>query len=111
MAPGRPRDQDRCHRDAGEDGRPPAAGLAGTGARLGAGPGTIQPALQCGEMIYVSGQVSADASGTVLDPDALVPSDSHRHGEDPDPAGRLRPLAGRVVKVNAFFKSGGTRRS
>src|SRR5204862_344822 len=33
----------------------------------------FSPALRCGDMIYVSGQVSTDAAGTVLDPGALVP--------------------------------------
>ena len=59
-------------------------------------------------MIYVSGQVSTDPGGTVIDPDGLVPQ-THTV------MGRIRELlAGfglsmdEVVKVNAFFKSGGT---
>ena len=66
------------------------------------------PALRCGNMIYVSGQVSTDADGTVRDPGALVPQ-THTVM-----AAVRTLLAGfglsmdEVVKVNAFFKSGGT---
>jgi len=68
----------------------------------------FSPALRCGDMIYVSGQVSTDAEGTVRDPDALVPQ-THT-----TMAAIRTLLAGfglsmdDVVKVNAFFKSGGT---
>jgi enamine deaminase RidA (YjgF/YER057c/UK114 family) len=93
----------------GEDGRRlPRRSLPGEGHASALVPAPFSPALQCGEMIYVSGQVSADASGTVLDPDALVPQ---THAV----MGKIRTLlAGfglsldEVVKVNAFFKSGGT---
>jgi enamine deaminase RidA (YjgF/YER057c/UK114 family) len=93
----------------GEDGRP---------LRRQRGAGTphpsplvtepFSPALRCGDMIYVSGQVSTDANGAVIDPGGLVPQ-THTAME------RIRELlAGfdlsmdQVVKVNAFFKSGGT---
>jgi len=71
-------------------------------------PAPFSLALQCGEMIYVSGQVSTDATGTVLDADALV-AQTHTV------MGKIRTLLAEfglsmdeVVKVNAFFKSGGT---
>ena len=70
----------------GEDGRPlPRRGLPGEGRSSALVPAPFSPALQCGEMIYVSGQVSADASGTVLDPDALV----WRRDRDRNPGGAL----------------------
>jgi enamine deaminase RidA (YjgF/YER057c/UK114 family) len=93
----------------GEDGRPlPRRGLPGEGRSSALVPAPFSPALQCGEMIYLSGQVSTDTSGTVLDPDGLV-SQTHTV------MGKVRSLLtefglsmDEVVKVNAFFKSGGT---
>lgn len=93
----------------GGDGRRlPRRSLTGEEHASALVPAPFSPALQCGEMIYVSGQVSADARGTVLDADALVPQ---THAV----MARIRSLlAGfglsmdEVVKVNAFFKSGGT---
>ena len=93
----------------GEDGRPlrrqRAAGEPHVSSLV---PEPFSPALRCGDMIYVSGQVSTDPGGTVIDPDGLVPQ-THTV------MGRIRELlAGfglsmdEVVKVNAFFKSGGT---
>ena len=93
----------------GEDGRSlrreriPAAGGASELV-----PEPFSQALRCGGMIYVSGQVSTDDRGAAVDPDALVPQ-THRV------MGRVRTLLAGfglsmddVVKVNAFFKSGGT---
>jgi len=96
----------------GEDGRPlPRRGLPGEGRSSALVPAPFSPALQCGEMIYLSGQVSTDTSGTVLDPDGLV-SQTHTV------MGKVRSLLtefglsmDEVVKVNAFFKSAGRRRS
>lgn len=71
-------------------------------------PEPFSAALRCGDLVYVSGQVSADARGAVLDPGALVPQ-THTV------MSRIRTLLAGfglsmddVVKVNAFFKSGGT---
>jgi enamine deaminase RidA (YjgF/YER057c/UK114 family) len=93
----------------GEDGRPFRQQRApGEPQASPLVPEPFSPALRCGDMIYVSGQVSTDARGTVIDPDGLVPQ-THTV------MGRIRGLlAGfglsmdEVVKVNAFFKSGGT---
>src|SRR5262249_21770660 len=52
----------------GEEGRaPPRRSVAGDGHVSSRLPPPFSSALQCGEMIYVSGQVSMDANGTVLD--------------------------------------------
>jgi enamine deaminase RidA (YjgF/YER057c/UK114 family) len=92
----------------GEDGRRLARRTPGAGNGSALVPSPFSAALQCGNMIYVSGQVSADASGTVLDPGALVPQ-THTV------MAKIRTLLAGfglsmddVVKVNAFFKSGGT---
>jgi enamine deaminase RidA (YjgF/YER057c/UK114 family) len=93
----------------GEDGRPlrrqRAAGEPRPSPLV---PEPFSPALRCGDMIYVSGQVSTDPGGTVIDPDGLVPQ-THTV------MGRIRELLAGfglsmddIVKVNAFFKSGGT---
>ena len=93
----------------GEDGRAlPRRSVSGDGQISSLLPPPFSPALQCGEMIYVSGQVSMDASGTVIDPDGLVPQ---THAV----MGKIRILlAGfglsmdEVVKVNTYYKTGGT---
>src|SRR5262249_8748209 len=93
----------------GEDGRAlPRRNVSGDGQISSLLPPPFSPALQCGEMIYVSGQVSMDASGTVIDPDGLVPQ-THTV------MGKIRTLlAGfglsmdEVVKVNTYYKTGGT---
>ena len=71
-------------------------------------PEPFSAALGVGDMVYVSGQVSMDPAGVVADPGALVPQ-THTV------MGRVRELLAGfglsmddVVKVNAFFKSGGT---
>jgi enamine deaminase RidA (YjgF/YER057c/UK114 family) len=93
----------------GEDGRrlarrrPPEEG---SGSALV--PAPFSSALQCGDMIYVSGQVSADASGTVLDPGALVPQTHTAMGKIRTLLAGFGLSLDEVVKVNAFFKSGGT---
>ena len=71
-------------------------------------PAPFSPALQCGEMIYVSGQVSADAMGTVLGPDALVPQTHTVMAKIRSLLSGFGLSLDEVVKVNAFFKSGGT---
>jgi enamine deaminase RidA (YjgF/YER057c/UK114 family) len=71
-------------------------------------PAPFSPALQCGEMIYVSGQVSTDARGTVLDPDALVPQTHAVMAKVRSLLAEFGLSMDEVVKVNAFFKSGGT---
>ena len=71
-------------------------------------PAPFSPALQCGEMIYVSGQVSTDATGTVLDADALVPQTHTVMGKIRTLLAEFGLSMDEVVKVNAFFKSGGT---
>jgi enamine deaminase RidA (YjgF/YER057c/UK114 family) len=93
----------------GEDGRAlPRRSVSGDGQISSLLPPPFSPALLCGEMIYVSGQVSMDASGTVIDPDGLVPQ---THAV----MGKIRTLlAGfglsmdEVVKVNTYYKTGGT---
>jgi enamine deaminase RidA (YjgF/YER057c/UK114 family) len=93
----------------GEDGRAlPRRSVSGDGPISSLLPPPFSPALQCGEMFYVSGQVSMDASGTVIDPDGLVPQ---THAV----MGKIRILlAGyglsmdEVVKVNTYYKTGGT---
>jgi enamine deaminase RidA (YjgF/YER057c/UK114 family) len=59
-------------------------------------------------MIYVSGQVSTDARGTVLDPDALVPQTHAVMAKVRSLLAEFGLSMDEVVKVNAFFKSGGT---
>jgi enamine deaminase RidA (YjgF/YER057c/UK114 family) len=71
-------------------------------------PAPFSLALQCGEMIYVSGQVSTDATGTVLDADALVPQTHTVMGKIRTLLAEFGLSMDEVVKVNAFFKSGGT---
>lgn len=71
-------------------------------------PAPFSLALQCGEMIYVSGQVSTDATGTVLDADALVPQTHTVMGQIRTLLAEFGLSMDEVVKVNAFFKSGGT---
>ena len=84
----------------GEDGRPLARrSLSGEG---------YASALQCGEMIYVSGQVSTDARGTVRDPGALVPQTHAVMGKVRTLLAEFGLSMDEVVKVNAFFKSEGT---
>ena len=71
-------------------------------------PAPFSAALQCGEMIYVSGQVSTDPRGTVLDPDALVPQTHTVMAKVRTLLAEFGLSMDEVVKVNAFFKSGGT---
>ena len=93
----------------GEDRRAlPRRSVSGDGQISSLLPPPFSPALQCGEMIYVSGQVSMDASGTVIDPDGLEPQ-THTV------MGKIRALLGgfglsmdEVVKVNTYYKTGGT---
>jgi len=93
----------------GEDGRPLARRrVSGEGNASALVPAPFSPALQCGEMIYVSGQVSTDARGTVLDPDALVPQTHTVMGKVRTMLAEFGLSMDEVVKVNAFFKSGGT---
>jgi len=92
----------------GEDGRPLARrSVSGEGNASALVPAPFSPALQCGEMIYVSGQVSTDARGTVLDPDALVPQTHTVMGKVRTLLAEFGLSMDEVVKVNAFFKSGG----
>jgi len=93
----------------GEDGRPLARrSLSGAGDTSTLVPAPFSPALQCGDMIYVSGQVSSDAKGTVLDPDALVPQTHTVMGKVRTLLAEYGLSMDEVIKVNAFFKSGGT---
>jgi enamine deaminase RidA (YjgF/YER057c/UK114 family) len=93
----------------GEDGRPlPRRGLPGEGRSSALVPAPFSPALQCGEMIYLSGQVSTDTSGTVLDPDGLVSQTYTVMGKVRSLLTEFGLSMDEVVKVNAFFKSGGT---
>jgi enamine deaminase RidA (YjgF/YER057c/UK114 family) len=93
----------------GEDGRPLARrSLSGAGYTSTLVPAPFSPALQCGDMIYVSGQVSTDAKGAVLDPDALVPQTHTVMGKVRTLLAEYGLSMDEVVKVNAFFKSGGT---
>jgi len=92
----------------GEDGGPLARrSVSGEGNASALVPAPFSPALQCGEMIYVSGQVSTDARGTVLDPDALVPQTHTVMGKVRTLLAEFGLSMDEVVKVNAFFKSGG----
>jgi enamine deaminase RidA (YjgF/YER057c/UK114 family) len=93
----------------GEDGRPLARrSLSGAERASVLVPAPFSPALQCGDMIYVSGQVSTDAKGAVLDPDALVPQTHTVMGKIRTLLAEYGLSMDEVVKVNAFFKSGGT---
>ena len=93
----------------GEDGRPLARrSLSGAGDTSTLVPAPFSPALQCGDMIYVSGQVSSDAKGTVLDSDALVPQTHTVMGKVRTLLAEYGLSMDEVIKVNAFFKSGGT---
>jgi enamine deaminase RidA (YjgF/YER057c/UK114 family) len=93
----------------GEAGRRlPRRSLSGEGRASALVPAPFSPALQCGDMIYVSGQVSMDARGTVLDPDALVPQTHTVMGKVRTLLAEFGLSMDEVVKVNAFFKSGGT---
>jgi enamine deaminase RidA (YjgF/YER057c/UK114 family) len=93
----------------GEDGRPLARrSLSGEGYVSALVPAPFSPALQCGPMIFVSGQVSTDARGTVLDPGALVPQTHTVMGKVRTLLAEFGLSMNEVVKVNAFFKSGGT---
>ncbi len=93
----------------GEDGRDLARrSLPKEGRPSALVPAPFSPALQCGDMIYVSGQVSTDAGGAVLDPDALVPQTHTVMGKVRSLLAEFGLSMDEVVKVNAFFKSGGT---
>ena len=93
----------------GEDGRRLARRGFPREAHVSAlAPAPFSLALQCGEMIYVSGQVSTDATGTVLDADALVPQTHTVMGKIRTLLAEFGLSMDEVVKVNAFFKSGGT---
>ena len=59
-------------------------------------------------MIYLSGQVSTDAGGTVLDTDALEPQTHNVMAKVRRRLAEFGLTMVEVVKVNAFFKSGGT---
>ena len=93
----------------GEDGRSlRRERIPATGGASELVPEPFSQALRCGGMIYVSGQVSTDEHGAAVDPDALV-DQTHPVMR------RVRTLLAGfglsmddVVKVNAFFKSGGT---
>jgi enamine deaminase RidA (YjgF/YER057c/UK114 family) len=93
----------------GEDGRPLARrSVSGAGRASVLVPAPFSPALQCGDMIYVSGQVSTDAKGAVLDPGGLVPQTHTVMGKVRTMLAEYGLSMDEVVKVNAFFKSGGT---
>ena len=93
----------------GEDGRRLARRSVPREEHISAlAPAPFSLALQCGEMIYVSGQVSTDATGTVLDADALVPQTHTVMGKIRTLLAEFGLSMDEVVKVNAFFKSGGT---
>lgn len=91
-----------------DDGHLSRHAVAGDGDRAPVVPQPCTAGLRCGEMVFVGAQVAKDRHGVLLDPGALVPQ-THtvmRHirsllagsGLDMDD----------VVKVNTFFKSGGT---
>ena len=93
----------------GADGRPLVRrSVSGAGRASVLVPAPFSPALQCGDMIYLSGQVSTDAKGAVLDPDALVPQTHTVMGKVRTLLAEYGLSMDEVVKVNAFFKSGGT---
>jgi len=93
----------------GEDGRRLARRSVPGEEHISAlAPAPFSRALQCGEMIYVSGQVSTDATGMVLDADALVPQTHTVMGQIRSLLAEFGLSMDEVVKVNAFFKSGGT---
>ena len=93
----------------GEDGRRLARrSVTGEEHISALAPAPFSLALQCGEMIYVSGQVSTDATGMVLDADALVPQTHTVMGQIRSLLAEFGLSMDEVVKVNAFFKSGGT---
>ena len=93
----------------GEDRRPlPHRSVSGDGHASSLLPPPFSPALQCGEMIYVSGQVSMDASRTVLDPDALVPQTHTVMGKIRALLAEFSLSMDEVVKVNTYYKTGGT---
>ena len=93
----------------GEDGRAlPRRSVSGDGQVSSLLPPPFSAALQCGEMIYVSGQVSMDASGAVLDPDGLVPQTHTVMGKIRTLLARFGLSMDEVVKVNTYYKTGGT---
>jgi enamine deaminase RidA (YjgF/YER057c/UK114 family) len=93
----------------GEDRRAlPRRSVTGDGHVSSLLPPPFSPALQCGDMIYVSGQVSMDARGTVLDPDGLVPQTQTVMGKIQTLLAGFGLSMDEVVKVNTYFKTGGT---
>ena len=87
----------------GEDGRPLRRQRgAATAPASPLVPEPFSPALRCGDMIYVSGQV------TTADRDQLVPQTHAAMGQIRALLGGFGLSMDEVVKVNAFFKSGGT---
>jgi len=93
----------------GEDGRPlPRRSVSGDAQMSSRLPAPFSPALQCGEMIYVGGQVSMDASGAVIDPDGLVPQTHAVMGKIRSLLAGFGLSMDEVVKVNTYYKTGGT---
>jgi len=93
----------------GEDGRPlPRRSVPGDAQMSSLLPAPFSPALQCGEMIYVGGQVSMDASGAVIDPDGLVPQTHAVMGKIRSLLTAFGLSMDEVVKVNTYYKTGGT---
>src|SRR5215475_8671555 len=89
--------------------RPTSSPRSGGGGHVSSPlPPPFSSALQCGEMIYVSGQVSMDANGTVLDRDGLVPQTHTVMGEIRTLLGEFGLSMDEVVKVNTYYKTGGT---
>src|SRR5262249_8627006 len=93
----------------GEDGRAlPRRSMSGDVQISSLLPPPFSPALQCGQMIYVSGQVSMDASGIVVDPDGLVPPTHTVMGKIRGLLSGFGLSMDEVVKVNTYYKTGGT---
>ena len=93
----------------GEDGRAlPRRTVPGDGQVSSLLPPPFSRALQCGEMIYVSGQISADASGIVLDPSGLVPQTHTVMGTIRTLLAGFGLSMDEVIKVNTYYKTGGT---
>jgi len=64
--------------------------------------------LRCGPLIFVGGQVSKDTRGEVVEPGRLVSQTHTVMGHVKTVLAGFGVSMDRVVKVNAFFKSGGT---